>query len=246
MSGTIEYIESYFQQTLSGEEKAAFEARCETDEMFAQEVAFYITTRQVLREELLVQKQKQWKEQDLEEEETPVVSIKKKTSFIRWVSYAAAACLLLAVSVFLFETQNSPQKLASNYIKTEYTTLSQQMSADTNDIAKGMDAYNHGNYDEALSYFIKAKQADTADSYLKQYTGLTYFQKKNYDQALKEFDTLSNMQGLQSNPGDLLKAVTLLQRNQPGDKEEAKKLLQKIAKYNEEGNAEAEIWVTKF
>ncbi len=74
MPGTIEYIESYFQQTLSDEEKAAFEARCGTDEMFAKEVAFYITTRQLLREELLVQKQKQWKEQDLEEEETPVVS----------------------------------------------------------------------------------------------------------------------------------------------------------------------------
>ncbi len=143
MPDTIEYIESYFQQTLSDEEKAVFEARCETDEMFAHEVAFYITTRQALREELIVQKQKQWKEQVLVEEETPVVSIKRNTSFIRWVSYAAAACLLLAVSVFLFETQNSPEKLAANYMKTEYTTLSQEMSGGTDSITLGLATYNN-------------------------------------------------------------------------------------------------------
>ena len=92
----MEYIESYFQQTLTGEERIAFEKRCETDEVFAKEVAFYITSRAVLREELIAQKQQQWKEAvTADEEAAPVISITKKSTFLRWISYAAAACLLL-------------------------------------------------------------------------------------------------------------------------------------------------------
>ena len=245
MPGTMEYIESYFQQTLSDQEKAAFEARCETDEMFAQEVAFYITTRQALREELLVQKQKQWKEQDLEEEETPVVSIKRKTSFIRWVSYAAAACLLLTVSLFLFETQNSPQKLAANYVETEYATLSQEMSGSTDSITLGKAAYGDKDYDKALQFFEGVEQRDPSNSYVKKYAGLAYLQKKDYNNAIQQFDELANM-NLHSNPGHFLKAITLLKRDKPGDKEEAKTLLQKVVNENEEGSEEAKEWLKKF
>jgi tetratricopeptide (TPR) repeat protein len=239
MEDTIAYIESYFPQTLNSEERAVFETRCETDENFAKEVAFYIATRQVMREALLEQKAQAWKEEVAEEEYTPVIPIDKRRSFGKWIMYAAAACVLLAVSMFLFETQSSPQRLASDYIKKNYSTLSQEMSADSGIITKGMDAYNHGDYDKALNYFIVAKQRDTANSDVKKYTGISYFQKKNYDQALKEFDTLSNMQGLQSNPGDFLKAVTLLERNDQGDKDEAKKLLKKVQDENEEGSKDA-------
>ncbi len=53
MPDNLEYIESYFQQVLNAEEKQAFEKKCETDEAFAKEVAFYIVTRETLREDLL-------------------------------------------------------------------------------------------------------------------------------------------------------------------------------------------------
>jgi tetratricopeptide (TPR) repeat protein len=239
MEDAIAYIESYFQHTLNADERAAFETRCETDENFAKEVAFYIASRQVLREALLEQKVSAWKEEAIKEESAPVISMVKKTSFARWLAYAAAACILLAVSMFLFETQNSPERLASDYVKKNYSSISIEMSADSDVITKGMDAYNRGNYDEALNYFVKAKRTDTANSYLKQYTGLAYFQKKDYDRALKEFDTLSNMQGLQSNPGDFLKALTLLERSKAGDKEEAKRLLVKVLNEDEEDSKEA-------
>ena len=60
MSDTLEYIESYFKQKLSNEARRAFELKCETDKAFANEVAFYIGTRQALREELLKQKITGW------------------------------------------------------------------------------------------------------------------------------------------------------------------------------------------
>ena len=79
----------------------------------------------------------------------------------------------------------------------------------------------------------------------KKYTGLTYLQQGNYDKAIEQFDALSNMK-LFSNPGDFLKAVSLLERNSPGDKEAAKKLLQKVANNKEEGSEKAQDWLTKL
>ena len=96
MPGTIEYIESYFQQTLSSEDRVAFEARCEKDEAFAKDVAFYITARQALREELLGQKVAEWKNEDAVQEETaPVISMnKRRSTFGKWAAYVAAACVV--------------------------------------------------------------------------------------------------------------------------------------------------------
>lgn len=246
MPATLEYIESYFQQTLNAEDKTAFEARCETDEAFAKEVAFYITTRQALRETLLAQKTEQWKNEIVTAEETtPVISIAKRSIFSRYITYAAAACLLLFVSVYLFETNTSPKKLANNYIKSNYSNLSQAMSADSDDITQGMAAYNNKDYDKALQFFKRVEQHDTLHSDALKYIGLTYLQKEEYDSALRQFDELANMK-LFSNPGDLLKAISLIERNKSGDKEEAKKLLQKVVSENEEGSEEAEMWFNKM
>ena len=81
MPGTMEYIESYFQQTLNSEERAAFEARCERDEEFAKDVAFYITARQAIREELLGQKVNEWKKDTR-------LQCSNGNYIVRWFSYA--------------------------------------------------------------------------------------------------------------------------------------------------------------
>jgi tetratricopeptide (TPR) repeat protein len=245
MTGTSEYIESYFQQTLSPEEKAAFEQRITTDEAFAKEVAFYVTTRQAMREALLEQKENEWKEAT-EEDTTPVISITKKTSFVRWITYAAAACLLLVASVYLFEVQTSPQKTAANYIQENYNTLSQTMDASHDSLQLGIAAYNNKDYNRALQLFQEVENTDSLNSDAKKYTGLVYLQQKQYDKAIQQFDVLANMKGLFSNPGDFLKATVLLQRDQAGDKEEAQKLLQKVVNENEEGSKEAAAWLKKF
>ena len=245
MPGTIEYIESYFLQTLSSEEKAVFEARCERDEEFAKDVAFYITARQALREELLAQKVKEWKEEDVvRAEATPVIPmINRRSSFGHWVAYVAAACLVLAISVYLFEARTTPQKLATAYINK---TLSQTMDASHDSLQLGIEAYNDKKYDRALQLFEGVEERDPSNSDAKKYAGLTYLQEQDYDKALQQFDELAKMQNLHSNPGDFLKATVLLVRNGQGDKEEAKALLQKVVNNNEEESKEAEEWLKKF
>jgi len=246
MADTIEYIESYFQQTLSSEEKSAFEQRCEIDEAFAKEVAFYITARQFLKEELLKEKSQSWKQQSIAKEQpAQLISLTKKSGLVIWMIYAAAACLLLFASVYLFETQTSPKKYAANYVKSNYSNLSQTMDASHDSLQLGIAAYNNKDYNKALQLFTGVEQNDPQNSDAKKYTGLTYLQQDNYDKAIEQFDALSNM-SLFSNPGDFLKAVSLLERNSPGDKEAAKKLLQKVANNKEEGSEKAQDWLTKL
>ena len=146
---TIEYIDSYFQQTMNADERKVFEKKCEEDNAFAQEVAFYLMTRESLHEELLQQKQSAWRNKNIIDE-LPFIPTLKKSFTSRWIAYAAAACLVLAASVYFFETNPSPKKLAENYIKTNYSNLSLTMDASRDSLQLGIDAYNNKEYDKAL------------------------------------------------------------------------------------------------
>ncbi|MEP6465061.1 MAG: tetratricopeptide repeat protein [Parafilimonas sp.] len=245
MPDTLKYIEAYFKQTLTSEEKSEFEKRCTTDETFAKDVAFYIAARQSLHEKLLAQKQAQWKEEDYTEETTPVISIAKKSIFSRYITYAAAACLLLAASVYFFEANKSPRILAFDYIKGNFSTLSQHMSGDRDSLTLGIAAYNNKEYDKALLLFEGVEQRDDSNDDAKKYAGLAYLQQKNYDKAIEQFDALSKMK-LFSNSGDFLKAVALMERNKAGDKEEAKILLKKVVSEKEDHSDEAAEWLKKM
>ena len=67
MQDTLEYIEDYFCNKLSSEEKSNFEQRCVSDTKFCAEVAFYVSTRDALKNEVVAQKRKEFDElyQDL-------------------------------------------------------------------------------------------------------------------------------------------------------------------------------------
>ena len=242
---TIEYIDSYFQQTMDANERGVFEKKCEQNEAFAKEVAFYILTRQTLREELLQQKQSLWRAKKIIDDLLFIPTIKKSLAS-RWVTYLAAACVLLAVSVYFFETNPSPKKLAENYIKTNYGNLSLTMDASRDSLQLGIDAYNNRDYDKALQLFKSIEKTDSQNSDAKKYAGITYMQKEEYDSALQQFEALANMKGLFSNPGDFLKAIALMGRNKPGDKDKAKMILQKVLSEKEEGSDKAEEWEKKL
>jgi len=246
MSDTLEYIEAYFKQTLNEQERNDFEKRCEIDEAFAKDVAFYITTRQALYETLLEQKKEEWKEAtNTEEEVTPVISVTKRSIFNRYITYAAAACLLIVASLYLFEANSSSKKLASNFVNDNYSTLSQHMSGDKDSMTLGMAAYNDKDYNKAILLFEGVEQRDSLSDDAKKYAGLTYLQQKNYDRAIQQFDALSKMK-LFSNPGNFWKAVALMERSQPGDKEEAKKLLQEVVNEKQENSDKAAEWLKKM
>ena len=240
MTETLEYIEAYFTNALEENEKKSFEKRCETDKAFAQDVADYTLAREALREEIVKQKQTQWKALEAANEKKVTAPVKKIISFRQWAPYAAAACILLAVVFTYLNGNTSPEQLANNYFTEHYLQLSHTMDGGKEMIEQGIEFYNNKNYDSALALFQKVdNDYPVQKSSTKKYEGYVYIVKKDYDNALQQFDELSKMQ-LHSNPGLFLKALTLMQRNKERDKEEAKILLQQVIDENLEGKEDAD------
>ena len=245
MVETLEYIEDYFAQALTPEERKAFEARCVQDEAFAREVAFYLTARNETHELLAAKKQNAAEAGKA----TAAVVIKpapvRKMNLRKWLPYAAAACVIFAIGFYFLYAPPKLEQLANSYIKGNYTTLGKTMDGSRDSMQLGIDAYNNRNYTQAQNLFdgVRKSRPDISDA--KKFAGLAYLQTKNYDKALQCFEELAAMD-LNYNSGDLLQAVTLMQRNNTGDKEKAKALLQKVVQQNEQGSEQAADWLKQL
>lgn len=243
----LEYIETYFGQTMPENERMHFEERISADQAFANEVAFYISARQTVKHELLLQKQADWSADNLKEELAPTAMPIRKVPISKWWSYVAAACLLLFAAFYLFEKRDgTPQQLANNYVTKELAHTSITMDGGGDSLQLGKDAYNDKNYDKALQYFTGLANAHTENTEAKKMIGIVYLVTRNYDKALEQFDELANVKGLFSNPGLFYKAVTLMERNKAGDVKQAKELLEQVVKQNLGHSEEAAEWLKKF
>ncbi len=245
MSETLQYIESYFQNELSHDERLAFENRCTTDQSFAGEVAFYVASRQALKDNLLQNKQKEWVESSIKDEWKSGSAVRKiyQQPLFR---YAAAASVIILVALYLEITPANPQQLAEDYINLNYQHLGQKMSAASDSIELGIAAYNSKDYVKAANIFEVLNNANPGNAELIKYRGLVYLQLNYYDKAIAAFDSLASTKNLHSNPGLLLQAAALLKRGDPGDVETSKLLLQRVIIEDKEGKDEAEKWIKYY
>jgi hypothetical protein len=245
MDGVYDYIEAYFTQTLSAGEKTEFEARCVNDKDFAGEVAFYVATRQVVREQLLQQKQAGWAAPEVQTAKVVAFKPRTKTFVQRMLPYAAAACVLLVASVYFLLQPASTQQLAKKYAEQNYSYINLVLGPqDSLEIAK--EAFNKKDYSKALQLFELLQLSHSGSADEKKYAGLVYLFTQKYDQALQQFDALAKIPGLFTNEGNFLKAITLMERNAEGDKQQAKQLLEQVVKEHAYGSAQAEEWLKKF
>lgn len=234
MYDTFDYIESYFTGRCTEAEKQQFEDRIVQDRNFAEEVAFYVQSRRLLREELLQRKKTAWSS--------------RHPSRLRtlYLTAAAAAAVIILFSVYLFTRPADPAKLAANYIRTHYDQLSQTLDGSRDSLQQGITAYNDQSFSQALELFTALAQDHPNHPEPLLYGGLVYLRLHHYDQALHQFETLAVIPSLYSNPGTFLEAVTLLQRNAAGDRETARQLLQEVVSRRLDGSREAAVWLQKF
>jgi tetratricopeptide (TPR) repeat protein len=177
---------------------------------------------------------------------TTTVAPVRKLVVRKWMVYALAACVLVAVTlIFTFRSSN-PQQLADEYIAQHYAYLSQTMNISSDSLQQGIAAYNNRHYDTALQLFEKVYQSNPANSKAKKYTGLVYLRTQQCDKALQQFEELANTPGLHDNSGLFLMAVTLLERNKPGDEARAKELLQQVVQQKTEGSKDATKWLKEW
>ena len=247
MEDYTEYIDAYFNRTMAPEQIKEFDRRIRENKEFADQVAFYLAARQSLKEQLIGEK-KEWFRQlaskvaDGESEQgSPVRQL--------WIYRAAAAATVvvaLAVGWYLFFGKtSSSQQLADNYIKENLTTLSVTMSSTPDTIQNGLRLYNEGRYDSAAKQFERVIERDTGNYLAKEYAGIVYLRLANYDTALAYFQQLEKY-SLFSNPAIFYQALTLLKRNYPGDKQQARRLLEQVVDKDLEGKQTAQHWLNKW
>ena len=244
MSDALEYIEAYFAGTPSATEKEAFANRCASDPAFAEDVAFYISLRKGVQQELYIQKQ------DLFAAEYERLAAAKPTTglLVRMRPFiaVAAACLLLFVVYTVFLDKPSSRALATDYIETNFTTIGITMgNAGTDSLQMGIAAYNAKKFSEAEKNFQSLQNGPQQAEALK-YLGILYLSAGNYNQALAAFDTLSRNDQLYVNPGLFYKALTLMKRSDSGDREAARALLEEVVQKNLPGATEAKVWLEKW
>ena len=101
-------------------------------------------------------------------------------------------------------------------------------------------------FSEALAQFESIVLNDSSVFTAEEYAGITALRLKEYDKALFWFEKLENHKGLYSNPALIYEALTMMNRNLPGDAAKVKQLLQKIISDDLEGKEFAQEWLKKM
>jgi tetratricopeptide (TPR) repeat protein len=246
-----DYIESYFTNELVPDKAREFEKRIETDTAFAEEVAFFLSALTVSRELAQAGKKEHFKnlyQENTTASQIPVRNISAKRPLRKLIYYISAAAAIVGIvfGTYIFTSFASPQQLASQYEKENLQTLEVTMDGKTDSIQKGRDIYNNGKPAEALLYFEKIIHSDSSNSTAKKYAGISALKLKEYDKALAWFKELETYSQDFANPGLLYEALTLMDRDQPGDKAKAKLLLQQIINNDLEGKETAQKWLKKM
>ncbi|MFT3825334.1 MAG: hypothetical protein QM731_15560 [Chitinophagaceae bacterium] len=237
------YIDDYFHGTLPPEERHAFELRIENDPAFAEEVAFYVSALQVMRNQLNDERKERFHsiyEQQKSQRQPAVVK--------KLIPYLAAAAVIAALFIGINVLTSSPslQQMTDNYIDSELSTMYVKMASRKDSIDIGRNLFNDGKLNESLEQFKKLIRSDTSATYLKIYAGIVSLRLQQYDSAIVYFTQAESNTSDYTNRGKFLHAVALLKRNGPNDKQNARILLQQVVDDNLEGKEFAEKWLKKF
>jgi tetratricopeptide (TPR) repeat protein len=238
-----DYMENYFSGALSPEEMKQFDEKIQNDPAFAEDVAFYCISVQEIKNQVAEEKKKRFKE--IYKEQNNKKTVKEQPVRKLWPYISAAAIIIaLVLGFYLFLSKTTPTQMADTYVHEKFEQMSVTMGIE-NGLQKGTRLYNEKKFTEALNQFNDILKTDTANTEAKKCAGIVSLQLKDYDKALAYFIQYENTP-LYVNPGKFYHALTLLKRNQPGDLDEAKNLLQQIVSNDLAEKKTAEEWLKKL
>ena len=243
----LEYIDSYFKGVLPKEETGRFEQRIMSEPPFAEAVSFYCMAMQAAKEQLVPQKKEHFHELYLKY--TSSVTAAKPSLVRRLRPYMAVAAVLAALLIgwYVWMRPVSLPQLADTYIKKELTSFGVSMNSQQDSLQTGIQLLNEKKDAEALQQFEHMLAGNANDFTALDYAGIVSLRLGLYDKALHYFRQLEQYPGLHSNPGKFYYALTLMKRNGPGDKDQAKKLLLQVAQSSKlEGKQQAQQWLNQW
>lgn len=227
MTDSLHYIDSYIKGEFSADEQRIFEERIMNDPQFAEEVAFYVASATLLKNEIVQRKKESFRElyKTIPKTQAPVKSMRP------WYYWAAAAVIAgLAFGIFFMNNSKSPNEVADKYIGEHLMTFGVMMGTKKDSLQEAVDLYNRGNVEASLPYFESILQSHPSEFKAREYAGIVSLRLNQYDKALAYFENLANDKRLYANPGKFYQALTLLKRNKPGDKARAQTLLRQVVK----------------
>ncbi|MES2797553.1 MAG: hypothetical protein V4683_16410 [Bacteroidota bacterium] len=208
MRPNLEVIDEYMNGELSETQKQEVEKQIATDQVFAKDFAMMLLAKKAAKEVADLQRKK-----DFESLRSGIVLEKQDNIFSkRYVKvWAVAASLALIIGFFwIFNTSESTEQLADNYIKTQLETLPVLMGTEEDSLQKGLGLYNKKSYQEAYAIFEKIAPKD---SKALEYLGLAALQLEKYEVAIKSFEKLSIDETYKSR-AKLLQALTYIKKGQ--------------------------------
>ena len=231
---------------LSKEEVNTFEERIKNDPAFAADVAFYVSSRQAAKEMADEEREAHFRKiykpgNGYHHQEQPAKVVSLRTAMR--VALAAAIITAVVVTVVL-NSKPSASGLASRYIDKEFAQLEVHMGT-ADDLSKAVENYNNGKYTEAENGFERVLAKDSGSLEIIKSAGIAALRAGDYEKALQHFRKMETFHAYY-NPAVLLQAVALMKRSQPGDKQEAKSLLQRVIDNNLDGKETAQEWRKKF
>lgn len=230
-------IESYFGNTLSGDDRREFEKEIRANPDLADQVAFFLSVRNA---QLAARRSR------LEERHAEWTQLPKQTS-VNWGRWIAVAAVVVLICLGVFRTMNrtepSYRQLAQTYISEDLMRFrSNQMTGAGDSLQQAIRFYNSGDLKRAGALAERLLEADGSHAETQELAGLVSLRLKDYDKAVTYFKALGDQVGLFANPGRFLEAVALFERNGPGDQEKAENLLNEVVEKNLQGKKVVEKW----
>jgi tetratricopeptide (TPR) repeat protein len=255
-SNWIETFEKYLNDNLSDQDRIEFEAKLSSDKELEESFLIYKSIEQEFGNSIRNKPKEDELKRTLESfskvysEVTPMSSTKKPKGIIRILGLISsiAASLLLIFFIYnkYFGSEMDMQQIALSYFNSDLERIGQTMGSNQDSLQLGISFYNQKEYSKAVQVFENMIVSDPSNSEAIKNLGLSYLGLEEYDNALAQFEKLSQMEQLYSNPGHFYKALALLLRNESGDKNQAKELLQKVIDEDQEGSKNAKDWLEKF
>ena len=245
---TLDYIDDYFSSVASLEKKEEFEKKITDDPAFAEEVAFYLSVKQLAKEQSENEKKERFKEHyDQYKRSNPEIAI-PKTRIRNLRPYLAAAAMIAVIIIAgtIFFKPVSAEKLAQRYIQDHFQTLGVTMGSRADSLQTGLRLFNEGRLESALTQFESIVTRDDSAFEAKKYAGIVSLRLQHYDKAINYFTQLETFGQVYANPGKFYHGIALLKRGQPGDNQAAKKLMQEVVQDNLDGKETAQRLLDKW
>jgi tetratricopeptide (TPR) repeat protein len=219
MRPNLEIIDDYLNGKLSDEEKKEIERQIVKDKVFAKEFSFMLLSKKAAKQEADILRKKEF-----ESLKSGIELQKGNNKFLnkRVYTWVAAASIALIAGFFLiFNNNESPERMAQNYIDKNLATLPVLMGNEEDSLQKAINFYNKKAYTEASIIFEKLSKHNAK---AMEYYGLNALQLNQYEKAITIFEQLSTNETYK-NRAKLLLALSHFKK---GENEKCYEILKSI------------------